>query len=229
MSKYRYEIKFILNENSLVEAKHFIKKSNFNSPFPNREINSLYFDTPDFKCVKENLSGISNRDKIRLRWYNEANIDRIPELEIKKRIGRLGSKEKYKLNNLSNNKIIDLSAGELSKNIFNYIYQNTQFDSSTLNEYYVPVVLVNYQRDYYETDRGIRMTIDKKINFRNISKYRNIKYYKSIDYNQYIMELKFSINQKSYVANLIRKLRLTPKRHSKYLVGVSKLGYSIYI
>ena len=228
MSKYRYEIKFILNEIDLVEVRHFIKKSDLYSPFPKREINSLYFDTPDFRCVKENLAGISNREKIRLRWYNEGNIDRIPELEIKKRKGRLGSKEKYKLNNLLNNKITDLSAGELSKNIFNYIYQNTQFDS-ILNEYYVPVLLVNYKRDYYETNRGIRMTIDKKINFRNISTNHPINHYNSIDYNQYIMELKFSISQKSHVSNMIRKLRLIPKRHSKYLVGVSKLGYSIYI
>jgi SPX domain protein involved in polyphosphate accumulation len=71
MSKYRYEIKFILNEIDLVEVEHFIKKSDLYSPFPKREINSLYFDTPDFRCVKENLAGISNREKIRLRWYNE--------------------------------------------------------------------------------------------------------------------------------------------------------------
>ena len=43
------------------------------------------------------------------------------------------------------------------------------------------------------------------------------------------MEIKFTKNFKNNVSNLLRMLKLTPKRHSKYLTGMSKLGYAVYI
>ena len=43
------------------------------------------------------------------------------------------------------------------------------------------------------------------------------------------MELKFSENLKLQVANLIRSLSFTPKRLSKYLLGLAMLGYATYI
>ena len=36
-------------------------------------------------------------------------------------------------------------------------------------------------------------------------------------------------SMKESVAELIRPLHMTPKRHSKYLVGLAKLGYVVYI
>jgi hypothetical protein len=228
MSNKRYEIKFVVNEQELVEVAFLIKRISANSPYPKRGINSLYFDTVDYKCVRENLAGISNRDKVRLRWYKEHNFDRIPELEIKKRNGRLGSKIKYPLTNFSSKEINNLSAGMLNKKIFEYLYKNYKINN-TLFDYYFPVLLVNYERDYYETKNGIRITIDKNINFRSITHNNSIKHSSKIKYNKYIVELKFSISQKNLVSDLIRNLNLIPKRHSKYLAGISKLGYAIYI
>ena len=99
MKSTAHEIKFVVNELELVEVAFLIKRISANSPYPRRGINSLYFDTVDYKCVRENLAGISKRDKIRLRWYDEYKFKRVPELEIKKRDGRLGSKIKYPLSN----------------------------------------------------------------------------------------------------------------------------------
>ena len=36
---------------------------------PNQTINSLYFDDLKHSSVKDNLSGVANRSKYRLRWY----------------------------------------------------------------------------------------------------------------------------------------------------------------
>ena len=43
------------------------------------------------------------------------------------------------------------------------------------------------------------------------------------------MEIKFSPTLKDNVAAIIKDLHLTPKRHSKYLVGMAALGFSVYI
>lgn len=228
MNKFRYEIKFVLDEVELTEVNQFINKMGIPLAYPSRQINSLYFDNIDYRCIKENLAGISNRHKIRLRWYNEKRKSRIPELEIKFRNGRLGSKEKFKLKNLSIREIETETINKINSNIHNYLYKKCKPSVYTYDHYF-PVLYVNYTRNYFQTNSGIRMTIDKKINFRGVTKYSKINYQRRYDYNQYVMELKFSIDQKNEVSDLIRRLRLIPKRHSKYLVGVSKLGLSLYI
>ena len=65
----RYEIKFSVNQNEMVEILYFIKKNKFYRSYPSRYVNSLYFDTSDNISISNNLAGLSNRHKIRLRWY----------------------------------------------------------------------------------------------------------------------------------------------------------------
>ena len=93
----RYEIKFILNENELVEAYYFINMIGAFKSYQDRRVNSLYFDTVDYQGIRENLAGISNRFKLRLRWYGEINDKYNNKFILEKKIrnGRLGSKEKF--------------------------------------------------------------------------------------------------------------------------------------
>ena len=198
--------------------------------YPSRSINSLYFDTADFQSVRDNLAGISIRHKVRLRWYDENESTKFKPaiLEIKKRNGRLGSKSNYDIPNITQNDILTKTANTVSSHIFNYVHKNYEYDQ-LLNDHYIPTLFVNYQREYYETSRGLRITIDKNINFRNITFNQPIKHYNEISYNEYIMELKFPIEMKDEVSNLIRDLNITPKRNSKYLLGMAKLGYAMYI
>ena len=91
----RYEIKFVLNEANLLS---YLQWSNQDTliykKFPKRVINSLYFDDIHFNSVKDNLSGISERHKIRLRWYgNKLNFNKDPVIEKKIKKGRLGTKK----------------------------------------------------------------------------------------------------------------------------------------
>ena len=43
------------------------------------------------------------------------------------------------------------------------------------------------------------------------------------------MEIKFEPHLKTRIAELIRPLHITPKRHSKYLAGLAMLGKAVYI
>ena len=42
----------------------------FRDHYPEREVNSIYFDQ-NFSSLIENIEGISNREKLRLRWYGD--------------------------------------------------------------------------------------------------------------------------------------------------------------
>ena len=224
MSKARYEIKFVLNELEFIEAKYFLKYINSFRSFPQREVTSLYYDTLDYSCVRDNLSGISKRKKLRLRWYN--NFEE-PKLEIKNRFSRVGNKKIFTLDFLSKKSFENLPVNVLSKLIFGYLKSKHKEDFIINN--FIPTLRVSYCREYYETRNGLRITIDKKINFGQISYNQSIFYNKKIPFDKRIMELKFPIELKNHVNESIRNLNINPKRNSKLLLGMSKLGYVNYV
>lgn len=223
----RYEIKFILNEQELTEAYKFIKSINAYIPYPSREINSLYFDTVDFQSIRDNLAGVSNRQKIRLRWYgnNENNKNSLMSLELKLRNGRVGSKRRYNVPQKLSNDIYKSTSREIGKCVFN----NLKVTDEIINDLYLPTLFINYIREYYQCNNELRITIDKNINFRDIHLHSPLLKAQKIPYNEYIMELKFPLYLKNTVSSMIRTFNLVPKRHSKYITGMSKLGYAVYI
>ena len=54
----------------------------FYKQYPNREISSIYLDTLNYDYVRENINGVSERKKIRFRWYD----DKFEKIFWKKRI-----------------------------------------------------------------------------------------------------------------------------------------------
>ena len=55
---------------------------NLKKQFPSRNINSIYFDNLNNQIARDNLSGISRRCKLRIRYYGKKNTN--CRLEIKK-------------------------------------------------------------------------------------------------------------------------------------------------
>lgn len=218
----RYEVKFVLNELEFLEASYFLKSINSFNSYPNRNVNSLYFDTYNYSSIRDNISGISNRKKLRLRWYDEFLN---PSLEIKNKFSRVGNKKSYKIDFLEKKFFEKSTINELSELIF----KNSKIKESFLENSFVPTLKVSYIREYYETKNGLRITLDKEIKFSQVLPNRPINFFKEISTESRVMELKFPAELKPHVVNLIRNLNLTPKRNSKYLLGMSKLGYVNYV
>ena len=59
--------------------------------------------------IRQNLDGVSNKKKIRIRWYGSKNILSNPSIEIKTKKGFESTKENIKINELKN---IDLNKFE---------------------------------------------------------------------------------------------------------------------
>jgi len=224
---FRYEIKFVLNEREMSHALTWLSIIG-TKKFSDRSINSLYFDNLNQELARDNLAGISNRCKVRLRYYGDEILESsVQNLEVKLREGRLGSKIIYSL--LTIKEALKYKAlHELSKDIFQEIY-NSYFTHTSINNYLIPILFVKYKREYYKIYNEVRITIDRNIKFYNTPLNAKLDSLKPIFYNSCIMEIKFPKNLKFDVANLIRSLHITPKRHSKYLTGLAKLGYASYI
>ena len=84
MNNSRIEKKFIFGkyQNDFVEKLLLI--NNFSKSYPDREISSVYIDTLNFDSAKDNINGVNERKKIRIRWYNN-DLERIYLEEKNKR------------------------------------------------------------------------------------------------------------------------------------------------
>lgn len=67
---FRYELKYVLDNLRLSHAMQWMRTcTHAREKYKKRTVNSLYFDDVDFSSVRDNLAGVSNRKKLRLRWY----------------------------------------------------------------------------------------------------------------------------------------------------------------
>ena len=226
MRENRYEIKFLVTEDSFHEFRMFIKNLKANKKYPNRSVNSIYFDNKDYDSVRDNLSGIYSRKKVRIRWYQKERKSLQTSLEVKIKQGRAGTKDRILIDGLANTNMLEMSLNNIKKETFKNLKVT---NPSLINDFFIPTLFVNYIRSYYETKDNVRVTVDKKINFRRLSPFHKVSHFKSVSYNNYVVELKFPLNLKSYVSSILSKYPFTPVRHSKYLTGIAKLGHSIYI
>ena len=184
---YRFERKWVFNNNFLDVYNNLLKsKFLFRTNFPDRTVNSIYFD--DFKnsCVSENLEGESKKTKFRLRWYGKNNhILKNPKLEFKVK------------KNFMNYKIIkDL---KILNNLDLRKTKNVNFITKTVNSIYkiktlIPVSTTHYDRSYFLSSNNlVRSTLDKQL---KVSKFNNdffIPIFKK--FNKIILELKYEFSK----------------------------------
>ena len=98
----RIEVKFITNISDLPLLKKWIKLNGygFKRNYKDRFINNIYFDSQNFDSFNENIIGLDNRFKLRIRWYGKLGLlnDAYFESKIKKNSVGYKIKEKLKKN-----------------------------------------------------------------------------------------------------------------------------------
>ena len=179
----------------------------------------MYFDTLDFQCLHDNLNGLSERRKYRIRWYGDfSGTIKKPVLEIKIKKSFLGTKEQYFLNEFT----ID--------NEFTWDSLRNALRSSGLPERVekeitslVPVVFNRYKRKYYTSpDKKFRITIDDKLCFYLAENTFNCHTLKKKTDNSVVLELKYGVGNEVLASNVSIKFPFRMTKNSKYITGVSK-------
>ena len=228
MPDIRHEMKFILDEVRLCEAEEWMQRAtSCREVFQVRKVNSLYFDDPHYEALKDNLMGMPNREKLRLRWYSDTEGHGCisPKVEVKIREGRVGYKKTVPLEDSDTN-LVEVNYQQLFAEICSRLPENHNLP---LNKFFIPTLHVSYDRTYFEAPNGIRMTIDRNIKFYDPNQHQSPATAFAHNYNRIIMELKFPPELKNHVAGLLRRSNLTPQRHSKYVAGLAVFGRANYI
>ncbi len=210
----RFERKYTFNHNdiNIIINTLFTCNLHFRYDFPIRKINSIYFDN-NFKDLVDNLEGISERKKYRLRWYNNSNKIKnfYIERKIKKNFLSKKIRQKYSLNN-------------------EVLIDNSQNLSKLFNQYidpkYEPIVSVHYERFYFISSiYNIRATIDYNIYSRKFI-LNNLNNEKFFDKN-IVLEIKYKKELDEIFRKEIKSLNLRFSKSSKYVNSIVENPISI--
>tara|TARA_B100000795_G_C22789218_1_gene436087 strand:- start:243 stop:890 length:648 start_codon:yes stop_codon:yes gene_type:complete len=211
MNNIRIEKKFVFGkyQNDFIEKLLLI--NNFSNIFPDREISSIYLDTLNYDFARDNINGVNERKKIRIRWYNN-DLDNL-YFEEKNKQNFYVWKNIKKLNiDLNKKKLIECLKAFLLKSDY------------TKNHNYKFILKTNYKRNYWLSNNGkIRATIDTEI---KASPANNLL--KTISLPETILEFKFSPNLESYFREFfsMQRLNIRSKKYSKYIQSLTALDES---
>lgn len=210
----RYERKYRLEGVHPEVVRQVLRNhpASFRKTYPDRQINNIYFDTASLIAYQENVDGVPQRRKFRVRWY-ASQIEEIknPTLEIKIKDNLLGTKKSYAVDDFS---LDDLQA--LSKTVSNH---------SELNLTLLPTLINSYQRSYYESFSGkFRMTIDWNLSYFSLLSARRFTRYNLSD-SASILEIKYEQKYDDIADDIFRFIPFRYSKSSKYVTGMQLANF----
>jgi len=208
----RIEIKDVFSpfELSKFESAIRLSRLSFYNPYPDRQINSIYFDDYSLRSLEESIEGNSLRTKRRIRWYGMQKKKVDATLEVKRKQGIYSWKQLYK-----NKYTINPNAKSWGGMIESKDEKHGP-NIVLLNQ--LPKSIISYDRQYFcSFDGKVRITIDQ--NLKSLS--QNSNWGPNFDqfrkhYNFMIIEVKVSSKDEHLVELVRQEIPFTPKRFSKY-------------
>tara|TARA_Y100001970_G_C14173333_1_gene825446 strand:+ start:1062 stop:1667 length:606 start_codon:yes stop_codon:yes gene_type:complete len=197
MNNLRQEKKIIFENKQLNYLYLFLKKNNFKKIYPDRNIYSIYYDTPSLKLFQDSEEGVTPRSKIRVRAYSKHFFVDKTYLEEKISLDHC-RKKTSKL--LKNKKFL--------KRIFN-----------SKHGYLYPKVAISYKRSYYSDER-FRITLDRNLKYSSVKSFNNLFNINFID-KLNSLEIKYDNVIPYYIFQ--KKFPFKTTRFSKYCNAISAL------
>jgi SPX domain protein involved in polyphosphate accumulation len=192
----------------------------FVEAYPPRHVNNIYLDTPEMDCYYENIGGVEQRRKVRIRWYGDLfGAIRKPVLEFKIKDGLVGVKETYPFPSFTLDEHFTrayfqqvIAAGALPQEIKYYL---RDLD---------PVLVNRYYRWYYASVDGcFRVTVDTDMCFYNIRRLSNPFMYHQHDRQNVVIELKYDAQHDPVASRVAHRFPFAVTKSSKYVMGIERV------
>ncbi|MGC9330624.1 MAG: polyphosphate polymerase domain-containing protein [Bacteroidales bacterium] len=224
----RYERKYTPEVLTAPQAKNIIRSSQgfFKPLYHPRYINNIYLDTIRFDHYYDNVTGRSERKKIRIRWYGDLlQHNASPLLEIKIKSAHLGDKIQFVLPHCDIATILHshsamqtfLQQAELPETISNML--------KTLH----PRLLNMYKRTYFiDTTGNFRMTVDEGIRYQGLRDNFN-RIIRPISLNKRpVIELKYDEKFDDEASRITENIPFRLTKNSKYVNGIERFFNVVY-
>lgn len=223
--KYRHELKFLVDERdlALIESriKNVLQPDKHNGEKGYYTIRSIYWDGYDDNCREENESGVSPREKYRIRSY-DCN-DELIFLECKSKNHDMTYKKSCRLTKEQFEclmagrpgvmKVPEETDGE-SEEVLRKLQLNMQL------HHYMPRVVVEYNRTAYICHEGnVRITFDKHIAGSGYLKKffdRDMPKRPVMQPGMHVLEVKYDEFLPNYIREILDYGKLRRTAYSKY-------------
>jgi hypothetical protein len=224
----RKEIKFKIFElDRSIFISWLLGTPNFRQSYPDRTISSLYYDTIKYDFAYSNMTGESDRTKLRVRWYPLGTNDE--DKQTKDSSITCFLERKRKSNDLSDKITLGEKTFENYQSMLNqlmilrsWVNQLSSIHTEPSISYVKETTLITYKRRYFEhiLFPNLRLTVDDDIFFRDI----NISAKGShASKNYFVVELKYKQTDEKFIHEIMKTFPFRRTRYSKYLNAMSNL------
>lgn len=214
--KFRYERKYVLSFNQYDLFISELYSKNFYQIFEKRTINNVYFDNFDFDANLDNIEGLSERKKFRLRWYGDTFSDSKKTFEIKIKNEFLNTKKTIPINKIQFKSYKEIC--DAKNHLIKFFKKNNHLFFYNLLIDKQATLINSYSRKYFmNPSKSIRVTIDDSLKYhspltklytKDTTVVVEIKYSEEIDFENYfrLLELtKFSKYVKGFLTTNTNK------------------------
>ncbi len=221
MGNLRYEVKMVMDAFQLGQVRSWVytHSNAFHVSFPPRQVNNIYFDTFDHQFMLDHIDGVAERGKYRYRWYGNTWQLEGGQLEIKKKMAKLGQKDLFPFSGS-----IDLSHCSWREL---YLALRRGFKECTpgtidLLELLLPTLINHYQREYYlSMDGVVRLTLDYDM----VAYEQRFGLKPNLNYPQparsnLVIEIKGAKDEHRRIADTLSEFPQRCSQNSKYLNGL---------
>jgi hypothetical protein len=213
----RAELKFVVRPEQVGHVYGWLKTSALmlRTAHPPRTVRNLYFDTHDFAAMAEKLAGVSERSKVRFRWYGDNVIPGPGVLEVKRRRNALGDKVSFAVDVAPPvERWRDLRAALRAA--------LPAAGRSWLDDHPQPVLINAYRREYFASaDGAVRATLDRDLKVFDQRRSPGVQAARPSPLPAIaILELKFAPETRARVVGHVAGLPFVAVACSKYELGV---------
>lgn len=211
----RTEKKYIITLNQRKQLLELISSQICSDKFGESTVRSLYFDTDDFRLIRNSIDKPVYKEKLRLRSYSTPKADSNVFLELKKKYKGVVYKRRETLKYSEAMNYLNTRSKPIDTQIMKEI-------DWTMNYYngLKPKMFIAYDRTafYSKEDSNLRITFDKNVRFRNYDlelgkgSYGNL----ILDSGLCIMEIKILNSMPLWLSNALTQLKIYPSSFSKY-------------
>ena len=223
MSEYRYETKIRCARNNWLKVWQDIERVfQPKEIFYERLVESIYFDDTGLSALKDNISGIANRNKYRIRRYIPTQVGATHDVvfEIKQKSNKLGTKHKFPIHGMFG-RFESWTISEIQRELFRN--HSTQLYSLNVPLDIAPVALIKYRRRYFQSD-DVVITVDKGLQVSKAMRTQLPKTHHFSDLDCVIAEFKFNATNLSSFSNKINHTHISLGRCSKYALAHAHLS-----
>jgi hypothetical protein len=187
---------------------------------PPRWIGNVYFDTPSLACLRTSLEGVSRRVKLRLRWYDDGDIQGRGQLEWKWRAGRSGWK--WTLPVAWEGALAKQRWSELRARLREELDGRRRASFDALCR---PTLVNRYRRSYFVSRDGLcRLTLDEELAFLPQPGGLYPRLLGAVACPRLrVLELKLPVSRPEAARAALQGFPYRPARFSKYTFGLASL------